>query len=35
VSREVPLDDVVEAAFLLVERQAHGRMLVDCSTPTR
>jgi acrylyl-CoA reductase (NADPH) len=34
VSREVPLDDVVEAAFLLVERQAHGRMLVDCSTRT-
>ena len=29
-SREVPLDAVIEAASLLMERRALGRMLVGC-----
>jgi NADPH:quinone reductase-like Zn-dependent oxidoreductase len=33
-SREVPLDAVIEAASLLVERQALGRILVGISSPT-
>jgi NADPH2:quinone reductase len=30
VSREIPLDGVIEAAWSLVERRALGRVLVDC-----
>ena len=30
VSREVPLDSVIEAASLLMERRARGRVLVKC-----
>ncbi len=32
-SRVVPLAEVLEAAPLLVERKAHGRLLVACSEP--
>ncbi len=39
VSRELPLDGVIDAASLLIERQALGRVLVSCdavtATPTR
>jgi NADPH2:quinone reductase len=30
VSREVPLDAVIETASLLIERRALGRVLVSC-----
>jgi hypothetical protein len=33
--REVPLDAVIEAASLLTERRALGRMLVDCRSSSQ
>ncbi len=35
LSREVPLDQVIETAPLLTERRALGRILVDCSSSSR
>jgi len=35
VSREVPLNAVIETASLLIERRARGRVLVDCRSPSR
>ena len=34
-SREVPLDTVIEAASLLTDRRARGRILVDCRPSSR
>jgi NADPH2:quinone reductase len=33
VSRVVPLAEVLDAARLLIDRRAHGRILVECSHP--
>jgi len=33
VSREVPLDGVIDKATLLIERRALGRVLVRCEGP--